>query len=77
MRSFNSTALFALLLAPLAAPAADLTLQIGGEVEYDDNAFRGQGGEEDDDVLFRLRPSVKLHEDRGQDLRYSRRNRRT
>ncbi len=70
MRTFNSTALFALLLVPLAVPAADLTFQIDGRIEYDDNAFR-QAGTEDDDVLFRLRPSVKLHEDRGEDLRYS------
>jgi hypothetical protein len=70
MRIIKTLALAAPLLAPQATPAADLTVQADGQVEYDSNAFR-QKGEEDDDVLFRMRPQVKLHEDRGQDLRYS------
>lgn len=57
-------------LAPLAALAADLTFQIDGNTEYDTNAFRARGKAQDD-VLFRFRPQVRLHEDRGQDLRYS------
>ncbi|MGH0029747.1 MAG: hypothetical protein ACQGVC_08145 [Myxococcota bacterium] len=69
MRTTTTLALLALLL-PLAAHTADLTFQIDGQVEYDDNALR-QNGDEDDDVLFRFTPLVKLHEDRGQDLRYS------
>ena len=66
-------AIVPLLLAsifPVAARATDLTLSIEGQAEYDSNALR-RNGQEDDDVLFRFRPGVKLHEDRGQDLSYS------
>ena len=67
MRTINTLALAATLLFPLAAAAADLTVELEGQVEYDDNALR-LSGEEEDDVLFRIRPLVKLHEDRGQDV---------
>jgi hypothetical protein len=70
MRIIKTLALAAPLLAPQAALAADLTVQADGVVEYDSNAFR-QGGDEEDDVLFRIRPQVQLHEERGQDLDYS------
>lgn len=63
----------AILLAALWAPpvpAADLTIFVAGEAEYDDNAFRRQTDEEDD-VFFRIRPGVKIHEDRGDDVNFS------
>jgi hypothetical protein len=55
---------------PSAVHAADLTFGIEGSAEYDSNVFR-TSRDEDDDYLFRIRPSAKLHEDRGQDLSYS------
>ena len=70
MRIDNALVILSLLLSPLAAQATDLTFSLEGQTEYDSNALR-VNGKEDDDVLFRIRPQVKLHEDRGQDLRYS------
>ena len=69
MRTIHTLALLALVLSPLSAHAADLTVQVGGEVEYDDNALRSSSNE-DDDVLIRIRPRATIHEDRGQDFRY-------
>ena len=60
----------ALLQPPPAAHATDLTFAIGAETEYDTNALRTSSNEEDD-VLFRFRPEVRVHEDRGQDVNYS------
>ena len=57
------------LLAPLSASATDLTLGLGAFVDYDTNVFRTTENEEDD-VLFKLLPSIKIHEDRGQDFNY-------
>lgn len=68
--ALRALVLAASTLAPLAAVAADLTFQIDGATEYDSNAFRSRGKAQDD-VLFRFRPQVQLHEDRGQDMRYS------
>ena len=50
--------------------AADLEFSGGGEVEYDDNVFRSETNK-DDDVLFRLRPGLRIYEDHGDDLNYS------
>jgi len=50
--------------------AADLEISAGGEAEYDDNVFRAQRNKEDD-VLFRLRPGVRIYEDHGDDLNFS------
>jgi predicted porin len=58
------------LLWPGLVGAADLTISGTAESEYDDNVFRNARDEEDD-VLFRFVPSVRLHEDRGQDFLYS------
>jgi hypothetical protein len=74
MWRLSSVALIAILV-PLAAPAADLTFDITGAVDYDSNVFRrdsGKGNRDiEEDALFRLRPGVELHEDRGQDVNYS------
>jgi hypothetical protein len=70
MRIIKNLTLIASLLAPQAAFTADLTVRVDGIIEYDDNVFR-DSRDEDDDVLFRLRPGVKVHEDRGEDLRWS------
>jgi hypothetical protein len=50
--------------------AADLEFSAGGEAEYDDNVFRSETDKEDD-VLFRLRPGVRVYEDHGDDLNFS------
>jgi hypothetical protein len=66
-------ALFTLWVAvctALPALAAELEFSAGGEVEYDDNVFRSEHDKEDD-VLFRLRPGVRVYEDRGDDLNFS------
>lgn len=70
--------LLAVALLPPAAGATDLTFDVLGAVDYDDNVFRrppGDGGgskkKPEDDFMFRLRPGVKIHEDRGQDFNYS------
>jgi len=63
----------AILLAALCAPpalGADLTIFASGEAEYDDNAFR-RTGDEEDDFFFRIRPGVRIHEDRGDDVNFS------
>jgi len=52
------------------AHAADLSFSLGGEVEYDHNVFRRERNREDD-VLFRLRPGVRVHEDRGENVDFS------
>ena len=70
MRNIKFLALIASLLAPQAAFTADMTVRVDGIVEYDDNVFREESGGEDD-VLFRVRPGVRIHEDRGEDLRWS------
>lgn len=60
----------AALLLPVAALGADLSLSLDGNVLYDSNVFRRENNIEDD-VMFQLIPSIKLHEDRGQDVNYS------
>ena len=50
--------------------AADLVFSAGGEAEYDDNVFRSETDKQDD-VLFRLRPGLRVYEDHGDDLNYS------
>ena len=71
MRTISVLALVAwAVVVPGAMHAGDLTFAFDGNVEYDDNVFRSTR-DEDDDFLFRLTPSVKLHEDRAKDLRYS------
>ena len=59
-----------LLCAAVSAYGGDLEISIDGAAEYDDNVFRRQSDEEDD-VLFRIRPGVRLFEDRGEDLNFS------
>ncbi|HEX5065732.1 MAG TPA: hypothetical protein VFY49_06445, partial [Myxococcota bacterium] len=54
---------------PGATRAAELTFAIDGAVEYDSNVFRSHRDEKDD-FIFRLRPWVRLAEERGQDLTY-------
>ena len=54
----------------LPALAANLEFSAGGEAEYDDNIFRSDTHKEDD-VLFRLRPGVRIYEDHGDDLNFS------
>ena len=60
----------AVVCAALPALAAKLEFSGNGEVEYDDNIFRSQS-HKDDDVLFRLRPGVRIYEDHGDDLNFS------
>jgi len=62
--------LLALVVAAPAAFGADLSLSLGGAVEYDDNVFRRSEGEEDD-ILFRLQPGVRIEEEHGEDLNFS------
>ena len=50
--------------------AANLEFSAGGEAEYDDNVFRSVEDKQDD-VLFRLRPGVRVYEDHGDDLNFS------
>jgi hypothetical protein len=50
--------------------AANLEFSAGGEAEYDDNVFRSESHKEDD-VLFRLRPGLRVYEDHGDDLNFS------
>jgi hypothetical protein len=54
----------------LPALAANLEFSANGEVEYDDNVFRSERNKEDD-VLFRLRPGLRIYEDHGDDLNFS------
>jgi hypothetical protein len=49
--------------------AADLEFSAGAEAEYDDNVFRSE--DKEDDLLLRLRPGVRIYEDRGDDLNFS------
>jgi hypothetical protein len=71
MRTSSVLALVAwTLLLPGALRAGDLTFALDGSAEYDNNVFRSSEDEKQD-VVFRLRPWAKLHDDRGQDLRYS------
>ncbi len=56
--------------AALPALTAELEFSANGEVEYDDNVFRSNTDEEED-VLFRVYPGVRVHEDRGDDLNFS------
>ena len=62
--------LFIVPMLPAAAGAADLSLSLMSDAMYDSNVFRRESNI-DDDVLFRLRPGIELHEDRGQDVNYS------
>ena len=66
----RSLLLAALLVLPTPSAATDLTLSLGGFADYDSNVFRRDKNVKDD-FLFRLRPAVRVHEDRGQDLDYS------
>lgn len=71
MRTISVLALVAWAVGvPGALRAADLTFALDGSSEYDSNVFRSHGDEKQD-VLFRIRPWVQLHEDRGQDFDYS------
>src|SRR5262249_39805959 len=66
-------AIFTTLLvvcAGLPAWSAELAFSANGETEYDDNVFRTENHKEDD-LLFRLRPGVRIYEDHGDDLNYS------
>src|SRR5678816_535402 len=66
-------AIFTTLLVVCAAVpafAADLEFSAGGEVEYDDNVFRSDTNKEDD-VLFRLRPGVRIYEDHAHAFNFS------
>jgi hypothetical protein len=56
--------------AALPVLAAELEVSASGETEYDDNFFRTPDHKKDD-VLFRLHPGVRVHEDRGDDLNFS------
>src|SRR5262245_20834675 len=70
MRTILVLALAAWALGvPGVAKAGDLTFGIDGSTEYDSNVFR-TSEKEDDDVIFRIRPFARLHEDRGQDFTY-------
>lgn len=64
--------LITLLVVCPALPvlAGKLEFSAGGEVEYDDNVFRSVEDKQDD-LLFRLRPGVRIYEDRGDDLNFS------
>lgn len=64
-----------LLASVFALPSfgADLTVGLDGGMVYDSNVFRRDDDsprDVEDDFLFRLRPSVSIHEDRGQDLNF-------
>ncbi|TMA30583.1 MAG: hypothetical protein E6J87_17825, partial [Deltaproteobacteria bacterium] len=66
-------AIFTTLLvvcAALSARSAELAFTANGEAEYDDNVFREEN-HTNDDVLFRLRPGVRIYEDHGDDLNFS------
>jgi predicted porin len=63
------TTLF-VVCAAMPMLAAELEFSANGEVEYDDNVFRTNSNK-DDDVLFRLRPGFRIHEDRGNALNFS------
>src|SRR5262249_4936488 len=54
----------------LPALAAELEFSANGEAEYDDNVFRTENHKQHDG-LFRLRPGIRVHEDRGDDLNFS------
>jgi hypothetical protein len=62
--------LWAAVCTAVPALAAELEFSAGGEAEYDDNVFRSEE-DKDDDILLRLRPGVRLYEDRGDDLNFS------
>jgi hypothetical protein len=57
------------LLLPGIAGAAEVRLSLAGSSEYDSNVFRTPD-EEQDDVIFRLTPTISLVEDR-EKLNYS------
>lgn len=59
-----------ILCAALPAYGANLQFSVGGAVEYDDNVFRRESDKEDD-ILFRIRPGVRIYEDRGEDVNFS------
>jgi predicted porin len=56
--------------AALPALSAELEFSGAGDVEYDDNIYRASENKQDD-ILIRLRPGVRIYEDRGDDLSYS------
>jgi hypothetical protein len=58
------------LVVPVPALAADLTFSLGGGAEYDSNVLR-RTDDIEDDVFFRIRPGIEVHEDRGQDVNFS------
>lgn len=59
MRLAQTAFSFFLMLLPMAAGAVDLDLAAEGVTGYDDNIYRAKG-DETDDVLFRLTPTVRL-----------------
>ena len=76
MVSLTRLVLFAVILLPMTSSAADLTFDVTGAADWDSNVFRRDNNSNgnrniEDDFLFRLRPGVRLHEDRGQDFDYS------
>ncbi|MGE4651796.1 MAG: hypothetical protein AAEJ53_12985, partial [Myxococcota bacterium] len=68
MRAFAY--LVALLALPMAVSGADLVFEFQGTEQYDSNVFRRESNVKDD-VLFRLRPGVRIEEKHGQDVNYS------
>ncbi|HEU4417513.1 MAG TPA: hypothetical protein VFT55_01165 [Planctomycetota bacterium] len=71
MRTSSVLALVAwAVMLPGVMRAGDVTFSFDGSTEYDSNVYRSSSNEKDD-MLFRFRPAVRLHDDRGQDLRYS------
>ena len=58
------------LCTALPALGSDLTFSLGGTGEYDSNVFR-RDRDTEDDFIFTIRPGVRLHEDRGDDVNYS------
>ena len=68
MRAFAY--LVALLALPMAVSGADLVFEFQGTGQYDSNVFRRESNVKDD-VLFRLRPGVRIEEKHGQDVNYS------
>ncbi|MEM7413196.1 MAG: hypothetical protein AAF430_23400 [Myxococcota bacterium] len=61
---------YVIFLTASAALGADLSFSAESSAAYDSNVFRSEDDEEDD-FLFRLRPGIRVHEDRGDDITYS------
>lgn len=68
---FAIVALF-LVLALAGGPAlgAEFAIDLGGQVEYDNNIFRTDDPKVED-VIFRLYPVIEFYEDRSSDLHYN------